>query len=97
MCYDIGSWLRCVSAIGLILTARGNGTNVIIIHNTADVLAAGALQQGAKQSSKEAAQLSCAKLHTTLSFLVGFCALGAHAAWLVFALLAKVKHLYHAL
>ena len=59
--------------------------------------AAGALQQDAKAATKEAAQLSVTKLTTVLSILVSFCAVDAHAAWLVFSLLSKVMCPYLAL
>ena len=52
---------------------------------------AGALHQDARGPVKEAAQLNAAKLQATLSILLGFCDLGAHAAWLMFALLATVQ------
>ena len=52
--------------------------------------AAGALQQEVKASTKEAAQIAITKLSATLSMLLGFCAVSAHAAWLTFALLLKV-------
>ena len=54
---------------------------------------AGALQQNGKGSSKEAAQLAFAELNNILSILLGFCAVDAPVAWLVFAMLAKVQHI----
>ena len=54
---------------------------------------AGTQLQDGKGSSKEAVQLASAKLNTTLSILLGLCALDVHVARLVFALLGKVWHL----